>query len=695
MTANPPTSQTAGGAPRRLFYFNAGFLRQRRLRRILQLAGYDLTLGLPSRSDAVAVWGRSPYARRGEAVARWRNTPLLRVEDAFLRSVRPGRAGDAPLGLLIDPLGVHFDGSQPSLLEHLLETADLDDPNLLARASVGISRLKALELSKYNIHLPSHECPAPGYVLLIDQTKGDASLRYSGAGKGVFAQMLAAAKAEHPGKRLLVKAHPETTLNLRAGHFGPDAGYELLSAPLSPWRLLQGAAAVYTVSSQMGFEAILAGHRPRVFGLPFYAGWGLSDDAMQAPRRSRRLSATQLFAAAMILAPTWYDPCRDRLCSFEQAVDQLEAETRAYREDHMGHVALAMRLWKRGRLQKFFGRYKLLRFVNSPAKAAALARTSGKGLLVWAGKEPAGLAEPSSFSLPVRRVEDGFLRSRGLGANLIPPLSLITDDLGIYYDPNRESRLEHLILSPIPAGGEYRACAVLNTIVHDQLSKYNLAGASLPDLANRGQPSRRCILVPGQVEDDASLRFGAGAVRSNLGLVQAVRAANPDAILIYKPHPDVEAGLRPGKVAPHILAPLVQHIATKADAIGLLKVVDEVWTMTSLLGFEALIRGIAVTCLGAPFYAGWGLTKDFGPIPQRRILRPDGTPQPRPTLEGLVYATLIAYPRYYDPVSDRPCPPEVVLERLRSGAIPPPSPGNRSLAKLQGLLATHAALWRR
>lgn len=208
MTANPPTSQTAGGAPRRLFYFNAGFLRQRRLRRILQLAGYDLTLGLPSRSDAVAVWGRSPYARRGEAVARWRNTPLLRVEDAFLRSVRPGRAGDAPLGLLIDPLGVHFDGSRPSLLEHLLETADLDDPNLLARASVGISRLKALELSKYNIHLPSHECPAPGYVLLIDQTKGDASLRYSGAGKGVFAQMLAAAKAEHPGKRTPCQSPP-------------------------------------------------------------------------------------------------------------------------------------------------------------------------------------------------------------------------------------------------------------------------------------------------------------------------------------------------------------------------------------------------------------------------------------------------------------------------------------------------------
>ena len=85
------------------------------------------------------------------------------------------------------------------------------------------------------------------------------------------------------------------------------------------------------MSSQLGFEAILAGHRPRVFGQPFYAGWGLTTDEFPVARRKRNLTRTQLFAAAMILAPTWYDPCRDRLCSFEQAVDQLEAQVRAFR----------------------------------------------------------------------------------------------------------------------------------------------------------------------------------------------------------------------------------------------------------------------------------------------------------------------------------------------------------------------------
>ena len=43
---------------------------------------------------------------------------------------------------------------------------------------------------------------------------------------------------------------------------------------------------VYTVSSQMGFEAIFAGHRPRVFGKPFYAGWGLTEDDEVIPRRT-------------------------------------------------------------------------------------------------------------------------------------------------------------------------------------------------------------------------------------------------------------------------------------------------------------------------------------------------------------------------------------------------------------------------
>ena len=678
---------TAGAIPRRLRFLNGGFLN-RDLRRILAAAGHELRPGLPRPGEGVVVWGRSPTAVRGEWAAARAAAPLIRVEDAFLRSLRPGRqrgAGNGPLGLMIDPVGVHFDGASPSLIEQILARHDLDDSNILGRARDGIGRLMASDLSKYNIHDPNHPVPPPGYVLLIDQTQGDASVRHAGTSATIFHSMLTTAREDHPTAPIVIKTHPETQAGLRPGHFSAadlPPGVTLCDGPVSPWRLLEGAIAVYTVSSQMGFEAILAGHRPRVFGLPFYAGWGLSTDEQPCPRRRRNLTRAQLFAAAMILAPTWYDPCRDRICTFEEAVDQLEADTFAWRADRCGHVALNMRLWKRGPLQAVLGRERPVVFADSPEKAQHIAAQSGRRLIGWGDRSP---------DLPgLIRVEDGFLRSRGLGADLIPPLSLVLDDLGLYFDPSRESRLERLILSPLPPGGAARAERLIARLVALNLSKYNLKTPPLPEL-----PPGHRILVPGQVEDDASIRLGAGEVRSNRALLQAVRRANPDAVILFKPHPDVEAGLRPGAIPASELAGLADMILRQADPAALIAACDEVWTITSTLGFEALLRGKPVTTLGAPFYAGWGLTRDLGPVPPRRLRRPDGSLQPRPSLAALAHAALIAYARYFDPVTRRPCPPEVALDRLAHGPIPHPGPANRLLAKLQGAFAGQAHLWRR
>jgi capsular polysaccharide export protein len=680
-----PKPQAAAEIPRRLCHQNLSFLRDARLKRMLALAGHELRFGLPRPGEGVAVWGASPTAGRGERAAARAGAPLIRLEDAFLRSLRPGRMGDAPLGLLIDPLGVHFDPARPSLLEQILASDPLDNSHILARAREGIERIRALDLSKYNLHDPALPPPPPGYVLVIDQTAGDASVRASGAGQATFDEMLATAREAHPHAPILIKTHPETALGLRPGHYGPrhaTPGVTLVTAPHSPWALLDGAIAVYTVSSQMGFEAILAGHRPQVWGQPFYAGWGLTQDRTPPPRRGRRLTRPQLFAAAMILAPLWYDPCRDRLVPFEQVLDQLEAETRAWRTDRRGYVATGMRLWKRPRLQAFFGAQKPLIFKDDPEQAAKLSVAKSCGLLIWAGKEPPGLAAPAL------RVEDGFLRSRGLGAELVPPLSLVTDDTGIYYDPTRPSQLERLILAPLPPGGRARAERLLDALRAADLTKYNLGG-SLPAL-----PEGRRILVPGQVEDDASIRLGCGDIATNLGLLKATWEANPEAVILYKPHPDVEAGLRPGAVEAKAALVYADLILTGADMAALLPKIDEVWTLTSLTGFEALIRGKKVTTLGAPFYAGWGLTTDLGPVPHRRLRRADGSLQPRPDLIHLIHAALIAYPRYWDPVSRRPCPPEVALDRLAAGAIPHPGRLNRLLAKLQGRFASHSRLWR-
>lgn len=672
------SDMTAGaGTPRRLYVYNGGFLTQPRVRRILTLAGYDIRLGLPGPGDLVGVWGQSPTAPRGEAIAARRGAKIVRVEDAFLRSLHPGRAGhEPPLGLMIDHETVHFDPSRPSDLEHLLASAPLDDAALMTRAGDAIARIKAGHLTKYSGLDPTHPAPAPGYVLVIDQTRGDASVTASGGNRAGFREMLVFAQEEHPGAQVLIKTHPETARGLRPGYFGPEDcsnRVSLLTDPMSPWRLFEGAVGVYTWSSQLGFEAIFAGHKPRVFGQPFYAGWGLTTDERPVPRRQRRLTRNQLFAAAMVLYPRWYDPFADRLCGIEGALDAFEAQTRAWREDHRGWVASGMRLWKRKPLQKVFGRVRPMVFEDDTGKARARAEAEDRRRMVWAGK--AGDLDQ------VVRVEDGFLRSRGLGAELVPPMSLVADDLGIYYDPRRESRLERLINAgdSLRPDEVQRAFRLRRAILKAGISKYNLAGAA-PDL-----PDGHRILVPGQVEDDASIRTGCDAVTTNLALLRAARAANPGAVILYKPHPDVEAGLRKGAVPE--AGEIADLVLERADPVALLAEVQEVWTLTSLLGFEALLREVPVTTLGVPFYAGWGLTRDMGDVPPRR--------QARVSLDALVHATLVAYPRYHDPVTGLPCPPEVVVRRLTEGNLPGPGMGNRVLAKLQGVFASQAHLWRR
>jgi capsular polysaccharide export protein len=277
------------------------------------------------------------------------------------------------------------------------------------------------------------------------------------------------------------------------------------------------------------------------------------------------------------------------------------------------------------------------------------------------------------------------------------------DDMGLYYDPTRPSRFEALMMQPLADDARDRARVLLQSLQAAGLSKYNLGGAVL-DLPGAG--GRLRILVPGQVEDDASIRLGAGLndqgmLRSNLDVLRAARAAHPDAFIIYKPHPDVEAELRKGAIAAADLAGLADITANRADASALLNSIDRVFTLTSTYGFEALLRGVPVTCLGTPFYAGWGLTEDLGDVPQRRQdhLRQLGQQMlPKPDVLHLAHAALIAYPRYFDPITKTPCPPEVAVLRLaQARAAGRPLPKGRwlrLLSKIQGQFASYAHWWR-
>ncbi|WP_420384407.1 capsular biosynthesis protein [Novosphingobium sp.] len=282
---------------------------------------------------------------------------------------------------------------------------------------------------------------------------------------------------------------------------------------------------------------------------------------------------------------------------------------------------------------------------------------AGDRVIVWGAANPPGLdALIARSGATLVRIEDGFIRSVGLGSDLIAPHSLAFDDRGIYFDASRPSALEHLLMTaPEDAVLDARAARLRGFIVARALTKYNVESDASPTWHNAGRP---VVLVPGQVETDASIALGGGTIRTNLALLQAARAARPDAFLVYKPHPDVMARNRRGALAHAAALRLADHVETTASIIACLAHTGEVHTMTSLSGFDALLRGVRVVTYGAPFYAGWGLTDDRAEHPAfaRRTRRI--------TLDQLVGAALLLYPRYWDPVAGRFTTAEAALATL-------------------------------
>jgi Capsule polysaccharide export protein len=566
----------------------------------------------------------------------------------------PGRLSFQP-PLLIERLHAETDLSCAPLSWHdLARDTPLDDSAALARARQAIDWLVSLKLSRSSAICDPDLTPDVPFVLVLDQPRSTGNA----PSEADMAEMLVFAQTELLNARVVI-------LGCDDGYFSDteDPRLTVLPTHANLYRLLEASTAVYTHSSGYGFDAILAGHRPRVFGRPWYGGFGLTADENPDPHSTHRLTRAQLFLAALMRATTWHSG--DRTLEIEDVLARLEARERATREDTPGYVASGILRWKHGFLRRYLGRVSLT--ISDDPDVIAREKAKGRRHIAWGAATGADL-----------RLEDGFLRSRGLGAALVRPLSLVLDDKGIYFDPTRPSRLEALIAerSPLTDAQRARIERFLSRLKASRLSKYNVGG-DLPAL-----PEGYRILVAGQVEDDASITLGAGEISSNLALLQAARDAHPEAVLVYKPHPDVEAGLRRGKLPE--AARIADIIAMEADPLALIDACDAVWTMTSLIGFEALLRDKPVTCTGTPFYAGWGLTTDLGPVPARRAARPD--------LMSLSHAVLIDYPRYFAPQSGAPLSPEDALEYLAQAPKGRSRWAQAALAKLRQLRAAALGL---
>lgn len=311
--------------------------------------------------------------------------------------------------------------------------------------------------------------------------------------------------------------------------------------------------------------------------------------------------------------------------------------------------------WKHPFIEPFFDEKPV--FINTLfgdplQKALRKGLNPRSSIYIWGKKNFADVEHYAyTHRIPIFRVEDGFIRSVGLGSDLTQPYSLVVDGRGIYFDPTHESDLEYLLQNHTFSSEEItRAQKIRQYLIEKKISKYNVYENIDLDLP-KGKP---IVVVPGQVDDDASIRFGAPGM-SNLELLKQVRNNRPNAHIVFKPHPDVLAGNRAGHVGE---AKALQHcdrVVTEVGIDSVLAHADEVHTMTSLVGFEAMMRGINIVTYGLPFYAGWGLSEDMRRSERRtRKLH----------IDELVAAVYLLYPLYIDPITLKRCKAEEVLAYL-------------------------------
>lgn len=625
----------------------------------------------PADISQIAGWGLRPSTGKALAYARRHSLLYVALEDGFLRSFGTGEHFP-PLSMVMDDAGIYYDCTRPSALECLLAS----DANLLQPDADAVQRARQhlldAGLSKYN-HAPELSDGAlraddVQRVLVVDQTAGDMSVSLGGADAATFAAMLNAALEENPEATIYVKTHPEVSAGRKGGYLTavqPSARVVVLREAVNPLSLIRQMDKVYVVSSTMGFEALLAGKPVVCFGLPWYAGWGVTDDrqphhpamARRAAGAGRRRSVDELFAAGYLHYTRYLNPETHQRGAIDDVMSWLERQRSVSQRFGGRMIVVGFRRWKAANVQPMLSlRPGAVLFAKNTQEAAALQPQGQDCMICWGRVPPAGLEDLAArCSVRLLRMEDGFVRSVGLGSDLIPPQSFVLDARGIYFDPSQPSELEDMLNTRALTEQDItRAQAVRSFIVEHGITKYNLEPLMPVNWPSRG---RLVVLVPGQVEDDASIRFGCDAtgVCTNMGLLQAARAQFPDAFIVYKPHPDVVSGNRRGKLVLKDALNWADHVELQASVISCIEACDTVTTMTSLTGFDALLRGKQVVVHGRPFYAGWGLTQDKLPVPRRHRTR---------DLDALVACAMLHYPLYWDPVLKGYTSCEAVLRQL-------------------------------
>ncbi|EAK0437294.1 capsular polysaccharide biosynthesis protein [Campylobacter lari] len=607
-----------------------------------------------TKEDVFVGWGRKKSGLKAIELAKKYNVKFLLLEDGFLRSLNLGVENSPSFSIVKDDMGIYYDATAPSKLENILNTYEFSSEEL-EQAKKAIELIKKEKLSKYNNNLcmpkelfsANEEC-----VLIITQVANDASLKFGLADNFSTQDIINEAIKKNPNAKIYIKIHPDVLSGKKQSDFDVQDlpnNCVIIKENYNPIELLSYFKKVYTKTSGMGFEALMLGCECVCYGVPFYAGWGLTQDKQVCQRRLKKRTLEEVFYAAYVLYSEYFNPYLNQKSDIFDTIHTLAKYKKIEQANSNTLYFLGFSKWKREFTRPFFkAKNNKTIFLNSLDELYKANLKPEDKIFIW-GKKYDKTLLAKDFNNAIFLVEDGFLRSVFLGSDLTRPFSLIVDSKGLYVDPSKPSDLEDILQNHIfDESLKQRAKKLITTITQNKFSKYN----GLKHEKLNFNTSKKIILIPAQVEDDASMILG-GAGFDTLKLLQSVREVNENAFIVFKPHPDVLSGNRKGLKDKSIILKYCDEIIENVSIDSAINACDEVHTITSTSGFDALLRGKKVVVYGKPFYAGWGLTSDLHEIPRRtRVL----------SLEELVAGVLILYPRYIHPKSKNLCEVELALD---------------------------------
>ncbi|WP_420604666.1 hypothetical protein [Methylobacterium sp.] len=247
-------------------------------------------------------------------------------------------------------------------------------------------------------------------------------------------------------------------------------------------------------------------------------------------------------------------------------------------------------------------------------------------------------------------IEKGFIGFYGYDDISAPPLSVFVDDMGPLNGHQNINRLHSILNSDyeLTSSETDLVKQFIKVIVSNKFSSD--LGAIQLDLNHLRTRDRGILLVykgeSTDTEESRSTRF-----EHFLEMVYNACRNEKDADILISFSPGVTDDASTDTVYSSIkwllrLQDNIKIVPHRTNSYSMFEVADEVWTLSSIIGFEALLADKVVRCFSPTFYSGRSLTIDEPVLPHHPTER---------TVYEIFYAAYVMQSRYFNPSTGKKC----------------------------------------